>query len=68
MGDCMQVLKDFMAKAERLSDRDFSYSVETKELVEINPFTGKETLVFRGDVDNVTAFLRGVIYRSVIGS
>ena len=63
----MQTLKDFMAKAEKLSDRDFAYSTETKELVEVNPFTGKETIVFRGDVDCVTAFLRGIIYRSVIG-
>ncbi len=62
----MKTLKDLMAKAEKLSDCDFAYSIETKELVEVNPFTGKETLVFRGDVDAVTAFLRGVIYRSVI--
>ncbi len=64
----MQTLKDLMAKAEKLSNRDFAYSTETKELVEVNPFTGEETLVFRGEIDSVTAFLRGIIYRSVIGS
>ena len=63
----MQTLKALMSKAERFSNRDFAYSIETKKLVEVNPFTGEETLAFRGDVDCVTAFFRGIIYRSVIG-